>query len=93
VAIESTHAPGCSLTDHDGTSVGLPADTPSNDGLCTKTGSTGGFGEVAQFGDHRGGRGIRAACRLDPEPLRGSEIGDGVDSVAIAGRTRLPRKG
>ena len=38
--------------------------------------------EVGQLGDHRCGRGIRAACRLDPEPLHGSEIGDGVDPVA-----------
>jgi len=37
--------------------------------------------EVDQLGDHRCGRGIRAACRLDPEPLHGIEIGDGVDPV------------
>src|SRR5258705_7527179 len=39
--------------------------------------------EVGQLGDHRCGRGIRTACRLDPEPLHGIEIGDGVDPVAL----------
>ena len=38
--------------------------------------------EVGQLGDHRRSRGIRTACRQDPEPLHGSEIGDGVDPVA-----------
>jgi len=33
--------------------------------------------EVSQLGDHRCGRGIRTACRLDPEPLHGFEVGDG----------------
>src|ERR1700676_1196417 len=37
--------------------------------------------EVGQLGDHRCARSIRAACRLDPEPLHGSEIGDRVDLV------------
>ena len=38
--------------------------------------------EVGQLGDHRCGRGIRTSCRLDPKPLHGSEIGNGVDPVA-----------
>jgi hypothetical protein len=38
--------------------------------------------EIGQLGEHRRGRGVRAACRLDAEPLHGSEVGDGVDPVA-----------
>ena len=37
--------------------------------------------EVGQLGDHRCGCGIRAAFRLDSEPLHGIEIGNGVDLV------------
>ena len=37
--------------------------------------------EAGQFGDHRCGRRIRAACRLDPVPIQPFEIGNGVDLV------------